>query len=170
MQKLLRIIVQFCLMSLSFWKILFWFMHSSSDGSESIVCKSFLQLFNFVNEQILFAKFKFLTNLLWFMYSWNVGIESIYYLMIEGCAGVCMMSSKWRDEQHPSFINFISSFLSANSFRLNFVLVAPVITFLFLLLFMYLLIYISVTGSILRAFFCRILFSTVEACQFHLFL
>ncbi|KAH9781635.1 protein PARTING DANCERS-like [Citrus sinensis] len=42
-----------------------------------------------------------------------------------GCAGVCMMSSKWRDEQHPSFINFISSFLSANSFRLNFVLVAP---------------------------------------------
>lgn len=134
------------------------------------VCKSCLQLFNFVNEQILFAKFKFLTNLLWFMYSWNVGIESIYYLMIEGCAGVCMMSSKWRDEQHPSFINFISSFLSANSFRLNFVLVAPVITFLFLLLFMYSLIYISVTGSILRAFFCRILFSTVEACQFHLFL
>lgn len=157
-------------MSLSFWKILFWFMHSSSDGSESIVCKSCLQLFNFVNEQILFNKFKFLTNLLWFMYCWNVGIESIYYLMIEGCAGVCMMSSKWRDEQHPSFINFISSFLSANSFRLNFVLVAPVITFLFLLLFMYLLIYISVTGSILRAFFCRILFSTVEACQFHLFL
>ncbi|GMH00118.1 hypothetical protein Nepgr_001957 [Nepenthes gracilis] len=42
-----------------------------------------------------------------------------------GCAGVCMMSNKWRDEQHPSFINFITSFLSANSFRLNFVPIAP---------------------------------------------
>ncbi|KAJ4713811.1 UvrABC system C [Melia azedarach] len=42
-----------------------------------------------------------------------------------GCAGVCMMSSSWRDEQHPSFINFISSFLRENSFRLNFVLIAP---------------------------------------------
>ena len=38
-----------------------------------------------------------------------------------------MMNTKWRDEQHPSFINFIASFLSANSFRLNFVPIAPVI-------------------------------------------
>ncbi|XP_024971825.1 protein PARTING DANCERS isoform X2 [Cynara cardunculus var. scolymus] len=42
-----------------------------------------------------------------------------------GVGGVCMMSCKWRDEQHPSFINFISCFLSANSFRLNFVPIAP---------------------------------------------
>lgn len=158
-------------MSLSFWKILFWFMHSSSDGSESIACaKAACNCSILLMSKFYLISLNFWQILLWFMYSWNVGIESIYYLMIEGCAGVCMMSSKWRDEQHPSFINFISSFLSANSFRLNFVLVAPVITFLFLLLFMYLLIYISVTGSILRAFFCRILFSTVEACQFHLFL
>ncbi|KAH7568339.1 hypothetical protein JRO89_XS07G0278100 [Xanthoceras sorbifolium] len=46
-----------------------------------------------------------------------------------GGGGVCMMSSKWRDEQHPSFINFISSFLTANSFRLNFVLIAPDLIF-----------------------------------------
>ncbi|PRQ22524.1 putative RuvA domain 2 protein [Rosa chinensis] len=36
-------------------------------------------------------------------------------------AGVCMMRNTWRDEQHPSFINFISNFLTANSFRLKFV-------------------------------------------------
>ncbi|XP_028063631.1 protein PARTING DANCERS isoform X5 [Camellia sinensis] len=42
-----------------------------------------------------------------------------------GVAGVCMMSNTWKDEQHPPFINFISSFLSANSFRLNFVPIAP---------------------------------------------
>ncbi|GAB4861188.1 hypothetical protein Ancab_036345 [Ancistrocladus abbreviatus] len=41
-----------------------------------------------------------------------------------GRAGVCMMSKQWRDEQHPTFINFISSFLSANSFRLNIVPIA----------------------------------------------
>lgn len=35
------------------------------------------------------------------------------------------MSTKWRDEQHSSFINFISCFLTANSFRLNFVPIAP---------------------------------------------
>ncbi|KAK0576908.1 hypothetical protein LWI29_025157 [Acer saccharum] len=46
-----------------------------------------------------------------------------------GGGGVCMMSTKWRDEQHPSFINFISSFLTANSFRLNFVLIAPDLIF-----------------------------------------
>ncbi|KAF5457059.1 hypothetical protein F2P56_021194 [Juglans regia] len=39
--------------------------------------------------------------------------------------GVCMMRTAWRDEQHPSFIDFISSFLSANSIRLNFVPIAP---------------------------------------------
>ncbi|RVW82913.1 Protein PARTING DANCERS [Vitis vinifera] len=47
-----------------------------------------------------------------------------------GSGGVCMMRNTWRDEQHPSFINFISSFLKANSFRLNFVPIAPVILFL----------------------------------------
>ncbi|KAG4202115.1 hypothetical protein ERO13_A05G328400v2 [Gossypium hirsutum] len=40
-------------------------------------------------------------------------------------AGVCMMNTIWRDQQHPSFINFISSYLAANSFRLNFVPIAP---------------------------------------------
>ncbi|CAA2988699.1 Hypothetical predicted protein [Olea europaea subsp. europaea] len=35
------------------------------------------------------------------------------------------MSITWKDEQHPSFINFISSFLNAYSFRLNFVPIAP---------------------------------------------
>lgn len=39
-----------------------------------------------------------------------------------------MMSSSWRDRQHPSFINFISSFLDANSFRLNTVPIDPVTT------------------------------------------
>ena len=47
-----------------------------------------------------------------------------------GSGGVCMMRNTWRDEQHPSFINFISSFLNANSFRLNFVPIAPVILIL----------------------------------------
>ncbi|XP_059631007.1 protein PARTING DANCERS homolog [Cornus florida] len=42
-----------------------------------------------------------------------------------GGIGICMMRNTWKDEQHPSFINFITSFLSANSFRLNFVPVAP---------------------------------------------
>ncbi|KAI3802453.1 hypothetical protein L1987_30585 [Smallanthus sonchifolius] len=42
-----------------------------------------------------------------------------------GVGGVCMMSNKWRDEQHSSFINFTSCFLSANSFRLNIVPIAP---------------------------------------------
>ncbi|KAK2639902.1 hypothetical protein Ddye_027697 [Dipteronia dyeriana] len=32
-------------------------------------------------------------------------------------------------EQHPSFIDFISSFLTANSFRLNFILIAPDLIF-----------------------------------------
>ncbi|XP_077211407.1 DNA ligase-like protein isoform X2 [Tasmannia lanceolata] len=40
-------------------------------------------------------------------------------------SGVCMMSSTWKNEQHPSFINFISSFLSENSYRLNFLPIAP---------------------------------------------
>ncbi|KAL3513426.1 hypothetical protein ACH5RR_026143 [Cinchona calisaya] len=42
-----------------------------------------------------------------------------------GGNGVCMMSSSWRDEQQPAFINFISCFLNANSFRLNIVPIAP---------------------------------------------
>ncbi|KAJ0960084.1 hypothetical protein J5N97_000143 [Dioscorea zingiberensis] len=39
--------------------------------------------------------------------------------------GVCMMNISWRDGQHPSFIQFISSFLSANSYRLNFLPIVP---------------------------------------------
>ncbi|KAI5668924.1 hypothetical protein M9H77_18777 [Catharanthus roseus] len=42
-----------------------------------------------------------------------------------GGKGVCMMSTSWRNEQHPSFISFISCFLDTNSFRLNFVPIAP---------------------------------------------
>ncbi|KAG0461193.1 hypothetical protein HPP92_021490 [Vanilla planifolia] len=43
---------------------------------------------------------------------------------ISGC-GVCMMNTSWKEEQHPSFIHFISSFLHANSYRLNFLQIAP---------------------------------------------
>ncbi|KAK8959061.1 hypothetical protein KSP40_PGU007907 [Platanthera guangdongensis] len=39
--------------------------------------------------------------------------------------GVCMMSTSWKEEQHPSFIQFISAFLNANSYRLNFLQIAP---------------------------------------------
>ncbi|XP_051139169.1 protein PARTING DANCERS homolog [Andrographis paniculata] len=35
------------------------------------------------------------------------------------------MSTAWKDDQHPSFISFISTFLHANSYRLNFVPIAP---------------------------------------------
>ncbi|KAF5186958.1 Parting dancers protein [Thalictrum thalictroides] len=42
-----------------------------------------------------------------------------------GGGGVCMMRNTWKDEQRPSLIHFISSFLTANSFRLNFVPIAP---------------------------------------------
>ncbi|XP_074262984.1 protein PARTING DANCERS homolog isoform X2 [Silene latifolia] len=45
--------------------------------------------------------------------------------MESGSGGVCMISSKWKQEQHPSFVSFISSFLSANSFRLNVVPITP---------------------------------------------
>ncbi|KAF3440154.1 hypothetical protein FNV43_RR18432 [Rhamnella rubrinervis] len=44
---------------------------------------------------------------------------------VPGGGGVCMMSSTWRDEQRPAFINFINTFLCENSFRLNFVAIAP---------------------------------------------
>ncbi|XP_010541069.1 PREDICTED: uncharacterized protein LOC104814608 isoform X2 [Tarenaya hassleriana] len=44
-------------------------------------------------------------------------------------AGVCMMNTAWKDEQQPSLIGFISAFLSANSFRLNFVSIAPDLIF-----------------------------------------
>ncbi|RWR73246.1 protein PARTING DANCERS isoform X1 [Cinnamomum micranthum f. kanehirae] len=40
-------------------------------------------------------------------------------------SGICMMSSTWKAEQHQSFINFISSFLNANSYRLNILPIAP---------------------------------------------
>ncbi|CAA6666328.1 unnamed protein product [Spirodela intermedia] len=36
-----------------------------------------------------------------------------------------MMNTAWKDEQPPSFIHFISSFLSENSYRLNFLPIAP---------------------------------------------
>ena len=49
-----------------------------------------------------------------------------------------MMRTTWRDEQHPSFINFISNFLTTNSFRLNFVSIPPVISFNFLIRYFYL--------------------------------
>ncbi|KAL5975230.1 hypothetical protein ACLOJK_031909 [Asimina triloba] len=39
--------------------------------------------------------------------------------------GVCMMSNAWKEDQHPSFIDFISSFLAANSYRLNFLPITP---------------------------------------------
>ncbi|XP_048131239.1 protein PARTING DANCERS isoform X2 [Rhodamnia argentea] len=42
-----------------------------------------------------------------------------------GGAGVCMMRTTWRSGQDESFIYFISSFLSSNSFRLNFVPIDP---------------------------------------------
>ncbi|QHO55842.1 uncharacterized protein DS421_3g68600 [Arachis hypogaea] len=39
---------------------------------------------------------------------------------LSGTGGVCLMRNVWKGEQHPYVINFISTFLSANSFRLNF--------------------------------------------------
>jgi len=36
-----------------------------------------------------------------------------------------MMSNSWRDKQHPNLINFIATFLAANSYRLNFLSVSP---------------------------------------------
>ncbi|XP_058757435.1 protein PARTING DANCERS-like [Vicia villosa] len=39
--------------------------------------------------------------------------------------GVCLMRSSWKEDQRSSFIDFISTFLSANSFRLNFVPIVP---------------------------------------------
>nr|XP_034584657.1 protein PARTING DANCERS homolog isoform X2 [Setaria viridis] len=39
--------------------------------------------------------------------------------------GVCMMSTSWRDKQHPNLINFIATFLAANLYRLNFLSVSP---------------------------------------------
>ncbi|EPS64286.1 hypothetical protein M569_10493, partial [Genlisea aurea] len=35
------------------------------------------------------------------------------------------MSTSWKNEQHPSFIKFISAFLYANSYRLNFKPISP---------------------------------------------
>ncbi|KAK1305956.1 hypothetical protein QJS10_CPA10g00460 [Acorus calamus] len=40
-------------------------------------------------------------------------------------SGVCMMNNEWKNKHHASFINFIASFLSANSYRLNFLPIAP---------------------------------------------
>ncbi|KAG2625405.1 hypothetical protein PVAP13_3KG207069 [Panicum virgatum] len=36
-----------------------------------------------------------------------------------------MMSNSWRDKQHPNLINFLATFLAANSYRLNFLSVSP---------------------------------------------
>lgn len=57
--------------------------------------------------------------------------------MAGGSGGVCMMNVSWK-EQHPSFVHFISSFLSANSYRLNFLPIAPVsvLRFIFIPKFM----------------------------------
>lgn len=55
----------------------------------------------------------------------NYRAQAPHYTHHSGSNGVCMMNKKWKEEQHPSFINFISTFLSANSFRLNVVPIAP---------------------------------------------
>lgn len=39
--------------------------------------------------------------------------------------GVCMMNISWKEEQHPSLVHFISAFLNANSYRLNFLQITP---------------------------------------------
>ncbi|XP_058727554.1 protein PARTING DANCERS-like [Vicia villosa] len=44
---------------------------------------------------------------------------------LSGGNGVCLMRSSWKEDQRSSFIDFISAFLSANSFRLIFVPIAP---------------------------------------------
>ncbi|KAI4331539.1 hypothetical protein MLD38_029724 [Melastoma candidum] len=46
-----------------------------------------------------------------------------------GSAGVCMMNEAWKNEQQPSFISFISSFLRDNSFRINSVPINPDLIF-----------------------------------------
>ncbi|KAL1344907.1 hypothetical protein AAHE18_08G078400 [Arachis hypogaea] len=51
-------------------------------------------------------------------------ITRLQLCLTSGTGGVCLMRNAWKGE-HPSVINFISSFLSANSFRLNFVPIAP---------------------------------------------
>ena len=90
--------------------------------------------------------------------------------IVVGTAGVCLMRNAWKEDQHPSFINFISTFLSANSFRLNFVPIAPVIGSLcfFPLFFLFL----SDSGSTLKyeEFPCRILYSIVGVCLWPSFL
>lgn len=87
------------------------------------------------------------------------------FMPYTGGGGVCMMSNTWKDNQHSSFINFIVSFLSANSFRLNFVPINPVFSYLCLS---------SLLGwfitQLSRTFICRILFSTVGVCPWHSFL
>ncbi|XLU25469.1 hypothetical protein S245_061535 [Arachis hypogaea] len=79
---------------------------------------------------------------------------------LSGPGGVCLMRNAWKGE-HPSVINFISSFLSANSFRLNFVPIAPVID-----RFCVLLMFISNTCSLLNfeKLICRTSFSIVGVC------
>ncbi|KAI9085063.1 hypothetical protein K1719_033055 [Acacia pycnantha] len=52
-------------------------------------------------------------------------IPSPSHITQSGSNGVCLMRNSWKEEQHPSFINFISTFLSTNSVRLNFVPIAP---------------------------------------------
>lgn len=68
-----------------------------------------------------------------------------------------MMNPSWRNEQHPSFINFISSFLSANSYRLNFLPISPVSLSLFLPP-------LSYTDLVNQLIDSRTLSSTMEDC------
>lgn len=60
------------------------------------------------------------------------------------------MRNAWKEDQHPSFIDFISNFLSANSFHLNFVPIAPVIAFFFLRFLPCSFLFFSNTGSSLK--------------------
>ncbi|KEH37912.1 hypothetical protein MTR_2g451120 [Medicago truncatula] len=42
----------------------------------------------------------------------------------EGINGVCLMRNAWKEDQRPSFIDFMSTFLSANSSLLSFVTIS----------------------------------------------
>lgn len=76
-----------------------------------------------------------------------------------------MMSNRWRDEQHPSFIDFMSCFLSSNSYRLNFARIDPVDIILFTSSWLRLS-----TTQLQETFICRISFSIVGVYQWHSYL
>lgn len=96
--------------------------------------------FNYPRKHVLYGNDKEITEFLWDLflllifnlyilweqwYQITSGMMFYFWLRV-GVGGVCMMSNQWKDEQHSSFINFISCFLSANSIRLNVVPIAPV--------------------------------------------